>query len=402
MEGTKFNSLKRVLNSVNAVQMTRSNTAIPGGEVFRENYVNNFIAVCNYIAAVNSTDLPALRKPVAHWNEYSTALINAKQAAIEWTNQIAANLKALPHDLIEKNEGMLSVFNEAVELCDQIIEDPTRKRLVTNLEDCIDDATRNINKMLKELSHVLELLKKYHDSLPNQAAELTKIANWAMADKQVDQNKIAELKQLIKNANSEINSLAAAIGGLSVALAASIAISVIAVAVAGPFGMVTWIFTGAIIATSIAFIAIDSQKIVTLKAKIKANQESMDDYTADVAALQNTADIFDALAKQAIQMEECVQFIVDIWEALGNDLNNIKQDIAKAGDNVGKKEWLEVKNSFIEATALWNTFIEKVALLDLDNVQANTSKLELGMTEEQVKAACERGETKDIIEYLTA
>ncbi|MEG0454474.1 hypothetical protein [Bacteroides sp.] len=382
--------------------MTRSNTAIPGGEVFRENYVNNFIAVCNYIAAVNSTDLPALRKPVAHWNEYSTALINAKQAAIEWTNQIAANLKALPHDLIEKNEGMLSVFNEAVELCDQIIEDPTRKRLVTNLEDCIDDATRNINKMLKELSHVLELLKKYHDSLPNQAAELTKIANLAMADKQVDQNKIAELKQLIKNANSEINSLAAAIGGLSVALAASIAISVIAVAAAGPFGMVTWIFTGAIIATSIAFIAIDSQKIVTLKAKIKANQESMDDYTADVAALQNTADIFDALAKQAIQMEECVQFIVDIWEALGNDLNNIKQDIAKAGDNVGKKEWLEVKNSFIEATALWNTFIEKVALLDLDNVQANTSKLELGMTEEQVKAACERGETKDIIEYLTA
>lgn len=402
MEGTKFNSLKRVLNSVNAVQMTRSNTAIPGGEVFRENYVNNFIAVCNYIAAVNSTDLPALRKPIAHWNEYSTALINAKQAAIEWTNQIAANLKALPHDLIEKNEGMLSVFNEAVELCDQIIEDPTRKRLVTNLEDCIDDATRNINKMLKELSHVLELLKKYHDSLPNQAAELTKIANLAMADKQVDQNKIAELKQLIKNANSEINSLAAAIGGLSVALAASIAISVIAVAAAGPFGMVTWIFTGAIIATSIAFIAIDSQKIVTLKAKIKANQESMDDYTADVAALQNTADIFDALAKQAIQMEECVQFIVDIWEALGNDLNNIKQDIAKAGDNVGKKEWLEVKNSFIEATALWNTFIEKVALLDLDNVQANTSKLELGMTEEQVKAACERGETKDIIEYLTA
>ncbi|MEG0646999.1 MAG: hypothetical protein RR471_07495 [Bacteroides sp.] len=382
--------------------MTRSNTAIPGGEVFRENYVNNFIAVCNYIAAVNSTDLPALRKPIAHWNEYSTALINAKQAAIEWTNQIAANLKALPHDLIEKNEGMLSVFNEAIELCDQIIEDPTRKRLVTNLEDCIDDATRNINKMLKELSHVLELLKKYHDSLPNQAAELTKIANLAMADKQVDQNKIAELKQLIKNANSEINSLAAAIGGLSVALAASIAISVIAVAAAGPFGMVTWIFTGAIIATSIAFIAIDSQKIVTLKAKIKANQESMDDYTADVAALQNTADIFDALAKQAIQMEECVQFIVDIWEALGNDLNNIKQDIAKAGDNVGKKEWLEVKNSFIEATALWNTFIEKVALLDLDNVQANTSKLELGMTEEQVKAACERGETKDIIEYLTA
>lgn len=70
--------------------------------------------------------------------------------------------------------------------------------------------------------------------------------------------KIAELKQLIKNANSEINSLAAAIGGLSVALAASIAISVIAVAAAGPFGMVTWIFTGAIIATSIAFIAIDS------------------------------------------------------------------------------------------------------------------------------------------------
>lgn len=402
MEGTKFNSLKRVLNSVNAVQMTRSNTAIPGGEVFRENYVNNFIAVCNYIVAVNSTDLPVLRKPVAHWNEYSTALINAKQAAIEWTNQIAANLKALPHDLIEKNEGMLEVFNEAIELCDQIIEDPTRKRLVTNLKDCIDDAKRNIDKMLKELSHVLELLKKYHDSLPNQAAELTKIANLAMADKQVDQNKITELKELIKSANSEINSLAAAIGGLSVALAASIAISVIAVAAAGPFGMVTWIFTGAIIATSIAFIAIDSQKIVTLKAKIKANQESMDDYTADVAALQNTADIFDALAKQAIQMEVCVQFIVDIWEALGNDLNNIKQDIVKAGDNFDKKEWLEVKNNFIEATTMWNSFIEKVALLDLDNVQGNTCKLELGMTEEQVKAACEKGETKDIIEYLTA
>lgn len=154
--------------------------------------------------------------------------------------------------------------------------------------------------------------------------------------------------------------------------------------------------------TSIAYIVMDAKKIEALKDQISQTQNSMDDYTADVAALQLLADGFNDLAKQAADMEGSVKFIVRAWEAMRNDLQVINSEVKHAQDLWAEQEWAAMKQDFEEAAILWKQFIEKAGLYDLDNVKACNCNLELGMSEEDVKAAVEKNGTIDLIDYLTA
>lgn len=400
----RFIELKRLVRHFDA--RVQQNCAVRrastiGSENFKESYTKNFLAVCQYVAAVNKSGLPALTNPIPTWDEFSDILVEAKSAALEWTNNVASNLKSLPHDVLKKNEEMTELFNEAIQLCDKLVENPRPTR-IKELCDTIDDLLLTIKTIQRRLTTILTLLEEYNNSLPTQAEKLQTLADKSLEAKEVNEKQVEALKLLVSEAKSEISSLTAAIAGLSVAIAAAVIISVVAVAAAGPAGCLSFVFTGIAIGFSVAYIVIDAKKIETLKKQISQTQESMDTYTADAAALQLLADGFKDLATQAVEMEDCVKFIVNAWEAMSNDLLAIKSDVEHAQDLWKEKEWTAMKQDFEEASELWAEFIKKTELYSLDNVQASDCKLELGMSEEAVKAAVEKSGTKDLIEYLTA
>lgn len=404
MKTERFVEMKRFMRLFNARlqqnDMLLHSTTV-GSENFKESYTKNFLAVCQYVAAVNKSGLPALVNPVPAWEEFSTLLVEAKAATLEWTNSVAVNLQSLPHSILRKNGEMTKLFDEAIQLCEKLIENPRSSR-IEELHDTIDDLLRNIESINSRLTDLLSLLEDYHDSLPVQAEKLQNLADKSLMAKEVDEKKVKELKLLVTKAKAEISSLSAAIAGMSVAIAASILISVVAVATAGPVGCLSFVFTGIVIGTSIAYIVMDAKKIEALKDQISQTQNSMDDYTADAAALQLLADGFNDLAKQAADMEGSVKFIVRAWEAMRNDLQVINSEVKHAQDLWAEQEWAAMKQDFEEAAILWKQFIEKAGLYDLDNVKACNCNLELGMSEEDVKAAVEKNGTIDLIDYLTA
>jgi len=403
MEKVRFAAFKRFMASAAMEENSHalSGTPIAGGEGFKETYTKNFLAVCQYVAAVNKSELPVLKKKVEHWDEFSDALVEAKSSALEWTNNIAARLKALPNNLLRKDNDMRDLFDQAIGLCDKLVQNPRQTR-INELSDTMDDLLTCINSICSELSRTLALLEEYHDSLPFQAEKLQSIADKAMEAKGADEKKIDELKQDISKAKAEISSLSAAIAGLAVSIAASVFISVVAIAAAGPIGGLSLIFTGAAIATATAYIVIDSEKIKSLNAKIKQKQGDMDEYTADVASLQLLADGYKDLAGQVIKMEDCVRFITGAWNAMKNDIQEIKSEIVHAQGLFTAKEWKAMKEDFVDASAHWALFIAKAELFNLDNLKACNCKLELGMSPEEVKSAKEKGGEVDLIEYLTA
>jgi hypothetical protein len=389
-----FNTLDSMLNRHSLLMM--GNTADP-----HATYIQNYVEVCNYVSAVNKTELPVLLKAPAHWDEYQKSLIDAKAASLKWVNEIAANLKELPEELMDSNEEVLNLFQKAIDHCNKLIVDPTDEYTRKKLKQDIDNSLEEIHDLSTKIERVIQRMSDFRDTLPLQAANLKHIADLAMQDEKVDLEKIAELEKKIDEINSEISSLTGAIVGLSIAMGAALIISIVAVAAAGPFGMLTWIFTGAAVAVAATFIAIDSIKLKALKKEVETLQNDMDDYTTDVATLQASAKAFQELADKAVAIDDNLKYILDIWTALENDLAQISKEIEVSGEKYNSDDWTGVKTGFENATVLWNQFQEEVKLCSLEDMCGNTAKLDIGMSSEEVKQQLDAGKNVELIEYLT-
>ncbi|MDR2388615.1 MAG: hypothetical protein LBD89_02370 [Tannerellaceae bacterium] len=366
-----------------------------------DDYVQNYLGVCAYAAAVNKSQLPVLLEPPTHWQEYADALVGAKTDALVWVNTVMANLINLPDTIIAGQQEVLDVFTAAEKCCAYLIDDPTDENAKEKLKIKINESTDNLEEVTKSIKHVTDLLSKFKSTLPEQAAKLQKIADLALQDEKADKDKVAELKQDIEEMKREINSLSAAIAGLAIADVAAVLLSVLGFVIAGFAGFVVLIFTGAVIATASYYIAIDTLKIKELKKKIESDTTSMNDYTKDISILYNTSSLFHDLADKAAQMESNLQYILSVWQSLNGDLQKVATEIETAGANYTAQDWKSVNDDFVEATHLWNTFIEQVHVCKID-VKGNTCQLQPGMSAQEVEQASKAGTEMGILDYLNS
>lgn len=297
---------------------------------------------------------------------------------------------------------MSEYFEQADEICRALVDRPDDKELKNELVDTISYIQLGLKPICTQLHTVLTLLQEYHETLPSQAQKLRDIVDMAMDDCAADTKKIQVLMADVGEAKVEISRLSAAIVGLGIAVGGSVLLSILSFAAAGPWGALSLIFTSAAIVAASTFIVIDSQKIKALREKIQVDQQDMDEYTSDVAQLQIMSSAYYDLAKKALEMEECINFISGAWEAMQTDLKEIKKELSTATKRIPSKDWENIRRDFNVAAAQWIDFITKAKLLKVNNLKGCDSKLGLGMTPEEVKAAVKNGREIDLLEYLTA
>lgn len=362
-------------------------------------YKTNVILVSQYVSGVMNTSLPVLLNPVPDWNTYETAYVAAKSSAMAWVNTVLEKLNTVPNTIVGYNDAVHTLFGNAIQNANTLIANPTDPSARMFLLNDINSAISNMNFFESQIAGVITTLQSFKESLPQQASNLQAIANAATKDQRADQDQISALSQKIDEANAEIKSLTAAIVGLAIVDGVAIVLGVVAVAVAGPIGMITWIFLGAAVAVASIYIAIDATKIKALKDQIEAYQKSMSSFTADVAALTNTANIFKQFADQAQAIEDNLQQILDAWSTLKAELTVVQNELHTASSDYTQEKWQSVKTDFENALADWNTFVASVGQLDI-TVQGNTAKLQLGMSSAEVQAAMTAGQTTDFITYI--
>jgi hypothetical protein len=387
-----FIQLKQVLNT--------SLNGIVSDE--HSDYVQNYVAVCNYVKAADSSLLPTLSKslPQVEWDKYTRNFIAAKKAAEAWTDEVVSRLERVPASIVSDNSMVLELFKSVINLCDELISDPSDVFLKQKLKNKIEiDAIPELNDLTGELDGVIHKLEVFNSTLPTQVEELKKIVDLAKNDEDVDTKKINELQSSIDEMKNEIKSLTAAIVGLAIADAVAIILSVVAIAAAGPFGAVTWIFTGAAIAAATTFIVIDGMKIKSLKAKIEQTQKDMNDYTADVSALQLASQNFADLANQAALIEANLRYILTAWQSLKEDLEKVASEMTAADVDYSSEDWEAIKQDFQEAATLWDAFIKHVKVYEIP-ISGNTCQLESGMSSQEVSAAVKAGTNLNLMDYL--
>jgi predicted nucleic acid-binding Zn-ribbon protein len=346
-----------------------------------------------------NSNLPTLQAPIPDWDIYQKAYLSAKSSAMAWVNTVLERLNTVPGNILGYNDTVLRLFNEAISDTNKLIRDPSDQSAKDFLLKEINTAIRKMTFFSDELSDVIKTLKSFKETLPQQAQDLQTIADAAMKDQRADEHQIMALRQKIEGANAEIKSLTAAIIGLAIADGAAITLGVIAVAAAGPIGMITWIFLGVAVAVASVYIAIDAAKIKALKDQIEQDQKAMSAFTADVSALANTSCVFKQFADQAQSIEDNLQRIVNAWQALNSGLQAVESDLKDVSKDYTAEQWQKVKTDLEHAQADWKTFISGVGQLNV-KVLGNTAKLELGMNSEEVEKAVKSGETTDFIKYI--
>lgn len=364
-----------------------------------DDYKNNVIQVSQYVSGVMNSSLPVLQSPVPDWDTYTTAYLSAKSSAMVWVNTVLERLNTVPGSILGYNDTVERLFNEAIADAEKLIKNPSDVSAKAFLLDEINLAIRKMNFFSDQVSDVIQTLQSFKDSLPQQAHELQTIADTAMQDQRADEEQIKALSRKIDEANREIKSLTSAIIGLAIADGVAITLGVIAVAVAGPIGMVTWIFLGAAVAVASIYIAIDAAKIKALKSQIEQDQKSMSAFTADVAALTNTATVFSQFAAQAQAIEDNLQRIVDAWQVLNTELQAVEKDLTDASTDYTREQWQIVKTDLEHAQADWSTFAASIGQLNVQ-ILGTTARLDLGMGSEEVESAVNAGQTKDFITYI--
>ncbi|MDA8481410.1 hypothetical protein NNO04_22560, partial [Citrobacter sp. Awk 4] len=150
---------------------------------------------------------------------------------------------------------------------------------------------------------------------------------------------VTSLKNDIDSMKNEIKSAEAAIAGLGIAIGASVLIS-IASLVAGPAGLILWIFTGAAICVSIAFIVTNSNKIKTLNASIEAKSSTMSKLELDVATLAVAAQSFTDFSNQATELVSVLRGMLDTWKDIKGQLILTRNEIDKSGSHYDTEDWL--------------------------------------------------------------
>lgn len=362
-------------------------------------YVEKLIEINQFMIGILKSEIPAIYPVPAHMCEYAEQLKIAQASALTWNSTINAHLLSVPKNCIENLNDLKDLFEKAI--CDvkSLQEDLTSEYVKKQLTNKIGQSKNGIENMIEEVQTLINKLKSFHSDMPAQAKALEQIASLMSEDSKTDVKKVKDLQDAIQNMNDEIKSLTGAIVGLGIADGAAFVLSGLAL-LAGPIGMLTWIFTGAAIAVATTVIVLNSIKISNLNETIHNKENEAGEYNTAIATLNEQANMYKDLANQILSLQESLSFMISEWRKIITGLDEIESEILTASNDYDKEDWESVGTDFEQAKQKCEAIIEPIKKLDISNLQGTDAKIEIGMTEEEIKRAMENAKTESIVDYI--
>lgn len=361
-------------------------------------YKENVVAVNTLVTSVLSSSLPTLNQNPPDWKQFQTAFEAADSGALTWVNNVMARLLNVPDEVKSYNASITQLLADAQSQAQTLVTDPSNKTALQTLSTDLTNLTNTMNLVVTFISGALTAVKNFKDELPTLAGNLQTIADNSAKDAKADQAQIDKLNQDIDNLKAEIKSLTASIIALGVVDGIALTLGIVATIAAFPEGALTWFVLGPAVIAATTVIAIDGAKITADKKLIESDEQQITDLTADVAALQVLSKNFAAMSAEATDIETNLQAILAEWQTLESDVTVAVNDIKTAITDASSANFSAVVSELDDAIAEWSAAYKQAGDLHLD-LNVNSAQLQIGMNQDQVKAATAAAPTVDIITY---
>lgn len=365
-------------------------------------YVDSYLAVNKYAVNFLSYKPADLNIPNVKWNDFSLAFGNASKSIKTWVSDISVDLKLVPEQVIVRCRNLNDLFDNAAQCADNLIKDLSREFSRQQIKNAIDDSVLSLGYLEDVITKVINKLNGFSGDFNQHITEINAIVKLANEAQGINKDKITSLNNNIKSMKGEIKAAEAAIAGLGIAIGASVLISVAAVVAAGPAGLLLWIFTGATIGVSIAFIVINSNKIKALNAKIEADSSNMSKLELDVTMLAVAAQSFTDFSNQASELISVLRGMLQTWKDIKGQLILTRNEIDKSGMHYDTSDWLSVKNDFINAKNASSILIEKTNRLVLPELITADAKISAGMNDQDVSKAVAQSNKMNYLKYIAS
>lgn len=361
-------------------------------------YKENVVAVNTLVTSVLSSSLPTLNQNPPDWKQFQTAFEAADSGALTWVNNVMARLLNVPDEVKSYNASITQLLADAQSQAQTLVTDPSNKTALQTLSTDLTNLTNTMNLVVTFISGALTAVKNFKDELPTLAGNLQTIADNSAKDAKADQAQIDKLNQDIDNLKAEIKSLTASIIALGVVDGIALTLGIVATIAAFPEGALTWFVLGPAVIAATTVIAIDGAKITADKKLIESDEQQITGLTADVAALQVLSKNFAAMSAEATDIETNLQAILAEWQTLESDVTVAVNDIKTAITDASSANFSAVVSELDDAIAEWSAAYKQAGDLHLD-LNVNSAQLQIGMNQDQVKAATAAAPTVDIITY---
>ena len=333
------------------------------------------------------------------FNKYIEQLGIVYRGASKLRKLTGVDLNSLPQSELDSLNRIKATFDYAIENVSILENDPTDDVAKGELKSAILRMKRVISYLISETQNLLKDMEDCSGEVDSQAEALCAIANIMLKDKDVDAQHIKKLNSDIESLKQEIDTCTGIIIAHSISAACMIGLSAIAVCVAGPIGMLVWIFTGAGIAVNGYYIAINSIKIKELKEIIEKYSKEIGEYETAIAALLYYANSYKQLADKTKTMKQNLQMLIQEWTKIDSGLEEISEELVHASE-WDKQTWAEVKTELQAARNKDDELCNQLSKLVMNEMQVVRKPVEVGMTEDELKTFIEKTGMIPLGEYI--
>jgi hypothetical protein len=310
----------------------------------------------------------------------NAAFVRIKTLVLKWTNRVLPDLLALPPSLNPISEKIDRRFETSATLVDILVErykdpDAVKRFKDPNYKDyeAIDLITtlKSINSQFTYVKDEIESLKEMvyvYDTrdLKSQVHAFEDLVSDFRSSIDHDQGKISGYESDIKSLRRQIRDDIAGIAGTTAAMAGTRFLTKTAKKVPGPVGKglrfvlwVTYVGEGIVILGLLTDIAFKSKRIA-------AEAADMDLYTLDVAALVGVVISFEDVLASVDAVEAKLGYIYDQWNVLQDGVELAIANMAKAGTDIGSKQYESAIQDVVNAKKLWEDVDRQIQGLDID------------------------------------
>lgn len=323
-------------------------------------------------------------------------------------------MKSLPGKLSgDANLLVTHDFDKMLSKCIFLIDDPNHSSTLQHLKLDIQAAYNTIDDMLQDTQDIINQMDNFSNNITPLANELENLSNRAYNDRQIDSEKVMNLR-------NDVSMIKADIANCGVMLIASLLVEGGIILIGGGITIATFIATGPLGGISIGFftatlavldfiaITLCGANLISEINKLSEKTKSLNQYEQDALQLGIAADDFDTLSKQADGMKNDLKVMMNMWNNIKADLQDEEKRIEQGEKEMKNKEfftsndWKETSEKLEQVSQWFKRFSEEILKLNVDALFGAETQLSVGMSSDEVKAAVDKAPKKELIAYLTA
>ena len=380
------------------------------------NYLTSYVNICGVVKNVmmkSASDYTLYHKP-DDWYDFIEELTTAQSKVDIWTNKVLKHLKSLPGKLSgDANLLVTHDFDKMLSKCIFLIDDPNHSSTLQHLKLDIQAAYNTIDDMLQDTQDIINQMDNFSNNITPLANELENLSNRAYNDRQIDSEKVMNLR-------NDVSMIKADIANCGVMLIASLLVEGGIILIGGGITIATFIATGPLGGISIGFftatlavldfiaITLCGANLISEINKLSEKTKSLNQYEQDALQLGIAADDFDTLSKQADGMKNDLKVMMNMWNNIKADLQDEEKRIEQGEKEMKNKEfftsndWKETSEKLEQVSQWFKRFSKEILKLNVDALFGAETQLSVGMSSDEVKAAVDKAPKKELIAYLTA